>query len=126
LKTQTEIKNLKPGKYVIIDDEPCKVIRVTTSKPGKHGGAKARLEGVGLIDGKKREIVKPAGANVDVPIVDKRTAQVISLTSNSVQLMDMETYETFECSIPEELKGKLSEGGEIAYWEVMGKKILMG
>jgi len=126
LKTQTEVKNLKPGKYVIIDDVPCKVVKISTSKPGKHGSSKSRVEAIGIIDGKRREIVKPSSATIDVPIIDKRNAQVISLTPDSVHLMDMETYETFECSIPEDLKGKLSEGDEITYWEVMGKKILMG
>ncbi|MCD6367713.1 MAG: translation initiation factor IF-5A [Candidatus Aenigmarchaeota archaeon] len=124
--TQTEVKNLKPGKYVIIDGEPCKVVNISTSKPGKHGSAKARIEAVTLTDGRRKELVKPASAQVEVPIIDKRKAQVISLTGDSVHLMDMETYETFETSIPEELKGKLTEGQEISYWEVMGKRILMG
>lgn len=126
LKTQAGIKSLKPGKYVIIDDEPCKVIKVTTSKPGKHGGAKARLEAVGLMDGKRREIVKPGGATVDVPIIEKLKAQVLSVSGNSVQLMDMQDYETFECAIPEELEGKLFEGQEIVYWKMMGRKLLVG
>jgi len=126
MKTQAGIKSLKPGKYVIIDDEPCRVLKLTTSKPGKHGGAKARLEAVGLIDGKRREIVKPGSANVDVPIIEKLKAQVLSVTGNSVQLMDMQDYETFECTTPEELKGKLTEGQEIIYWKVMRRKVLVG
>lgn len=124
--TQIEAKNLKPGKYVVIDDEPCRVVGVSTSKPGKHGAAKARIEAVSIVDGRKKELVKPGSAQVDVPIINKKKAQVISLTSDSVQLMDMETYETFEASIPEGLKGRLSEGQEILYWEVMGKRILKG
>ncbi len=126
MKTQAGIKSLKPGKYVIIDNEPCKVLKISTSKPGKHGGAKARVEAVGLIDNKRREIVKPGGSTVDVPIIEKQRAQVLSLSGNSVQLMDMEDYDTFECTVPEELEGNLEEGKEIVYWKVMGKKILVG
>ena len=37
------------------------------------------------------------------------TAQVISVMGDKAQLMDLETYETFELPIPEELKGKLFE-----------------
>ncbi len=126
MKTQKEAKSLKPGNYVIIDDEPCKVLSVSTSKPGKHGASKARIEAIGLIDGKRRELVKPGSAMVDVPIIEKLKAQVLSVSGNSAQLMDLQDYETFECSIPAELQGKISEGQEVVYWKVMGKRVLVG
>ncbi|MBN2202784.1 MAG: translation initiation factor IF-5A [Candidatus Aenigmarchaeota archaeon] len=123
--TRTTIKNLKPGRFCVIDDEPCKVLNLTTSHPGKHGGAKARLDAVGIFDNKKRSVVKPADSDIEVPIVDKRTGQIIAITGNSVQIMDMESYETFEAPIPEEFKGKLEQGGEILYWILMGRKMLV-
>ncbi|MCD6398807.1 MAG: translation initiation factor IF-5A [Candidatus Aenigmarchaeota archaeon] len=124
--TKSNIKSLKPGRYIVIDGEPCKVTKLTSSKAGKHGAAKVRIEAVTISEGKRKELVKPSSTEVDVPIINKKKAQVISLTGDSVQLMDMETYETFEASIPDELKGNLTEGQEISYWEVMGKRILMG
>src|SRR4030042_872911 len=126
MKTQAEAKDLKPGRYVVIDDEPCKFLSISTSKPGKHGSAKARIEAIGLIDGKRRELVKPGSATVDVPIVEKLGAQVLSVSENSVQLMDLSDYSTFECVLPEELKGKISEGQDVVYWRMMGKNILIG
>lgn len=123
--TKTAIKNLKPGKYCIIDGEPCRVLDITHSASGKHGAAKARVEAVGVFDEKKRNIVKPADAELDVPIIDKRTGQVIAITGDMAQIMDMETYETFESKIPEELKDKITQGCEIQYWELMGKKMLI-
>jgi translation initiation factor 5A len=122
--TRVTIKNLQPGRFCIIDDEPCKVLNVTTSAPGKHGGAKARLEAIGLFDNKKRSIVRPASADIDVPIIEKKTGQVIVITGDNAQIMDMETYETFETPIPEELKGQLKQGGEVLYWVIMGRKML--
>ena len=59
MKTVTEVRNLKPNGYLIIDDEPCKIVSISTSKPGKHGEAKARIEATGLFDGQKRSIVHP-------------------------------------------------------------------
>jgi translation initiation factor 5A len=123
--TRMAIKNLQPGRFCIIDDEPCRVLSVTTSHPGKHGGAKARLEAIGLFDNKKRSIVKPASAEVDVPIIEKKTGQVVAITGNNAQIMDTETYETFESPIPDELKDKIIQGGEILYWVVMGRKMLI-
>ena len=124
MKTQTEIKNLKEGKFVIIDGEPCRVTKISTSKPGKHGSAKVRLEAVGIIDEKKREVVKPASTTVEVPIIEKKKAQVISISGDSAQLMDLEDYSMFEASIPDDMKGNLTEGQEVMYWEVLGKRLL--
>jgi len=118
------IKDAKPGSYVVIDGEPCKVVSYTKSKPGKHGAAKVRIEAVGLFDGKKRVVLKPADAEIGVPIIEKKKAQVISVSGDITQLMDMETYETFEASVPEEFKGKLDSGREVLYWKI-GNRILI-
>ncbi|MDD1654883.1 MAG: translation initiation factor IF-5A, partial [Methanomicrobiales archaeon] len=47
MKEQTEVGKLKEGRYVVIDDEPCKILGIATSKPGKHGAAKSRIDAVG-------------------------------------------------------------------------------
>ncbi|MFQ6020604.1 MAG: translation initiation factor IF-5A [Candidatus Aenigmatarchaeota archaeon] len=124
--TKTAIKNLKPGKFCVIDDEPCRVLSITTSAPGKHGGMKARLEAIGIFDNRKRSIVKPASTEIEVPIVEKKTGQVIAIMGNNAQIMDLETYETFEAKIPNELKGKIKQGGEVSYWILMGRKMIVG
>jgi translation initiation factor 5A len=118
-----EIGSLKIGQYIIIDGEPCKIVEFEKSKPGKHGSAKARIVGISLFSGQKKSIVNPVDAKVDVPIIEKRTAQVISIAQDSVQLMDMENYQTFEALKPdeEELKNKLATGAEVEYWSVLGK-----
>lgn len=123
--TRATIKSLQPGRFCVIDDEPCKVLSVTTSHPGKHGGAKARLEAVGIFDNKKRSIVKPASTEMDVPIIEKKNGQVVAIMGESAQIMDTETYETFESPIPDEMKNDIKQGGEVLYWVVMGRKMLV-
>jgi len=123
--TRSSIKNLQPGRYVVIDDEPCKVLDVTHSVSGKHGGAKARLEAIGLFDNKRRSVVKPADAEMEVPIIEKKVGQVVAIAGNNAQIMDMTDYETFELPIPEELKNKIAQGKEVSYWIIMGRKIMM-
>ncbi len=116
-KRSTEIKNLKPGSYVLIDDVPCKVEKIQKSKSGKHGAAKARLFASGVFGDLKKIIVKPGDTKMEVPIIDKKTAQILSFSGETVQLMDMTTYETYEANVPEELKGQLAEGEEVVVWE---------
>ncbi|MEM0049868.1 MAG: translation initiation factor IF-5A [Candidatus Bathyarchaeia archaeon] len=118
-----DVGDLKEGQYVIIDDEPCQIVEITKSKPGKHGSAKARVVAMGVFDGVKRSFVKPVDAKVDVPIIEKRSGQVIAVLENSIQLMDLETYEVFETPMPQEenVRSKLANGAEVEYWRIMGK-----
>ena len=122
MKQIAEVRTLKVNRYIIIDDEPCKIMSMSTSKPGKHGEAKARIEAIGVFDGQKRSIVHPVKHKVQVPMIDKRSAQVISVMGSTIQLMDMETYETFEMPIPDEFKEQLEPGKEIMYLQALGKK----
>ncbi len=121
-KTVQEVRQLKVNRYIIIDDEPCKIVEMTTSKPGKHGEAKARMVAIGIFDGQKRSIVHPVRHKVKVPLIDKRNAQVISMQGDEVQLMDMENYSMFNVHIPEEFEGELEPGQEIHYLEALGRK----
>ncbi|MFO8133693.1 MAG: translation initiation factor IF-5A [Thermoplasmatota archaeon] len=125
MKDVVEVKDLKEGRYIIINDEPCRIVSMTTSKPGKHGEAKARIEAIGLFDGQKRSIVNPVRHKVNVPIIDKRRGQVISMSGGTAQLMDMETYETFTIDVPDEFQGKLDNGQEVRYLTAMGRKKIM-
>ncbi len=123
MKEQTEVRTLKHGRYVIINDEPCAILNIVTSKPGKHGSAKARIDVVGIFDNQKRSIVQPISTKIYVPIVERKKAQILSFSGkDSAQLMCMEDYSTFELKIQKELQGKLSAGQEIIYLESMGKR----
>ncbi len=124
-KKVVEVKTLKVGKYVILDGEASKITSIQTSSPGKHGAAKARVEAVGVFDNQKRSLVKPVDAKIDIPIIDKRAAQVLAIMGSDVQLMDMEDYSTFEVPMPTELRDQLLEGAEVDYIVAMGNKKLM-
>ena len=128
-KTKVQVSKLKPGRYILIDGEPCRIGNITVSSPGKHGSAKARIEAVGIFDKKVRSIVKPTSAEVEVPIIDKRTAQIIAMTPDTVQIMDMETYELYdvpiEGGVADEIKDQLKEGINVEYWETLGRIKIM-
>ncbi len=123
-KKIVSVGSLKKGSYVILDGAACRVTNTSTSRPGKHGHAKVRLEAVGIIDGKKREIVMPGHDNIDAPLIDKRNAQILSIQGDVANVMDSETYETFDMKIPEDLKSQIVEGATILYWVILGQKIM--
>jgi len=118
-----KVGELKVGSYAIIDDEPYQIVSIQKSKPGKHGSAKFRCAAISLFDGSKRSFVSPVDANIQIPIVDKRSAQIVSVSPASVQLMDLETYEVFDVALPEdeEIRSKLEAGKDVEYWNIMGR-----
>lgn len=122
-----DVGALRVGGYVIVDNEPCRVSNLTKSKPGKHGAAKARVVAIGVFDGTKRTFVKPVDAQIEVPLIEKRTGQVLALLPSAVQIMDLENYEVFEAAHPddEELKKKLTSGTEVEYWRILGRTKIM-
>ncbi|MDP4012537.1 MAG: translation initiation factor IF-5A [Candidatus Nanoarchaeia archaeon] len=122
--TLVEAGTLKPGKYVVFDDKACIVKSIQISKPGKHGGTKCRIEAVSIKDGQKTIKIIPSHDNVDVPMIEKETAQVVSVAGDKATVMDMKTYETFDLEIPEELKGQVKEGMQIMYWIMLDERIM--
>jgi translation initiation factor 5A len=119
-----DVGELRVGGYMMIDGEPCKIMDVTKSKPGKHGSAKARIVAIGVFDGQKRQFVKPVDNGAEVPIIDKRTGQVFAVNPNGVQIMDLETFEYLDAPFPAEdevPKAKIIAGAEVEYWQILGK-----
>ena len=119
----TDVSSIKQGSLIIIDEKACKVVSVDVSRPGKHGHAKYRIVAISLMDGKKKEIVMPHG-DIDVPIIGKKEAQVLSVSGDSANIMDSETYETFDLKIPGDLKDKVKEGVAVLYWEILDDKVM--
>ncbi|MDI9610500.1 MAG: translation initiation factor IF-5A [Archaeoglobales archaeon] len=122
MKEQAEVRQLREGGYVVIDEEPCEIISISVSKPGKHGAAKARIDAIGIFDSQKRSIVEPVTAKIYIPMVERKRAQVLSMAKDNAQLMDLSTFETFELPIPDDLKEKISAGKEVIYIESLGKR----
>ncbi len=125
MKRQGTPSEIKKGSFIIIDNHPCRVVNVDSSAPGKHGHRKFRIDALSIFDKTRHTLVTPSHTKIEIPIVDKRQAQVLSLPSeDKVQVMDLENYETFELDIPEDMRGKLELNARIFYWEVLEKMVL--
>jgi translation initiation factor 5A len=121
---QTEAGKVREGSYVIIDGDPCEVRSVSKSSPGKHGSAKAKIKAKGVFDGKNRHITKPVDSMMMSPSVERKTGQVVTKEGNIAQVMDMESYETEEMELPEDLDA--SEGDEIEFQVFDDRKLVKG
>lgn len=118
-----KVGELKRGSYAIVNDEPSQIVSIQKSKPGKHGSAKFRCTAISIFDGRKQSFVSSTDASIQIPIVDKRSGQVVSMGPVSVQLMDLETYDMMDVAIPkdEEIASKLEAGKDVEYWIIMDR-----
>ncbi|MCW4051458.1 MAG: translation initiation factor IF-5A [Candidatus Bathyarchaeota archaeon] len=118
-----KVGELKVGSYAIIKGVPSRIASVTKSKPGKHGSAKFRCTAISLFDGSKQSFVDSTGANIQIPIVDKRRGQIVSIGPTGIQLMDLENYEMMDVETPaeEKIASALESGKEVEYWIIMDR-----
>jgi translation initiation factor 5A len=124
-KISGQMNDLKIGKFVLVEGVPCRVVSIDKSKPGKHGAAKMRIDAISLFDGGKHTIMKPSDGDVEIPIINRRRAQIISVSGTTAQLMDNESFEIFDVDVPDDMRSEAVAGKELQYMDVMGKKLLL-
>jgi translation initiation factor 5A len=115
------------GTTIMIDGEACNVISNDISKTGKHGASKCRIEARAIFSGKKKIVAVPGSERFDVPLIEKKKAQVLSVNEAEMtaSVMDLESYETLDMPFMEEFKGKITPEQTVEYWDIEGKKAIM-
>ena len=114
----------RSGTAIIVDGNSCIVRSNDISKSGKHGASKCRIEAIGILDDKKRVIAVPGHERFEIPMIDKRKGQILSI-GEKASLMDLESFETLEnVQLDDDVKGKLKEGDQVEYWNIEGRKII--
>lgn len=115
----------KPGTVIMVDGEAYSVRSNDISKTGKHGASKCRIEAIGIFADKKKIVAVPGDTRFDVPLIEKKKAQVIAVAESMATVMDLESYETFDITYMLELKDKLAPDQQVEYWDIEGKKSIM-
>ncbi|MAO70391.1 MAG: translation initiation factor IF-5A [Methanobacteriota archaeon] len=117
--TRVEIRTLKVGRYVSVDDKAYKILSISKSKPGKHGSAKARIEMEDLFTGQKKSHVGTVTDSIHVPLIEKGSAIITHIEGQEVHAMDNKTYETL--ILPKDDEMSLESGKEILWMEALGR-----
>jgi len=115
----------RSGTTILVDGEAYVVKSNDISKTGKHGAAKCRIEAIGVLNNKKKVIAVPGHERFEVPMIEKRRGQVLSVSESTATIMDLESYETLDLPFIEEIKEQLAPEKNIEYWDIEGKKCIM-
>jgi translation initiation factor 5A len=107
----------RTGATILIEGHACVVKSNDVSKTGKHGASKCRIEAIGVIDGKKRVVAVPGSDRFEVPLIEKKKAQVLSInpTGDMANVMDLESFETLDLPIMEEARGTFNAEDQVEY-----------
>ena len=119
----------------MVDEEPCIIKATERSKSGKHGHAKVRVVCVGLFDNNKRSLTIPSGHMVEIPEIIKGIAQINFIEETSINIMNVESYESFDVDWPKDegLSQKLKElkaspdtiaTAQVDFWQLAGKTLI--
>lgn len=121
-REMVELGDLETGSYIVINEEPCMITKKSVASPGNEEPPEEKVYAEGLFDGQKRNFVMSSDTKMEVPIIERSSAQILAIIGNSAQLIDLSSYETFELNIPLELRGELEEGDEVEYVQSLGRK----
>jgi len=114
----------KSGSTIMIEGEAYTVRNNDISKTGKHGASKCRIEAIGIISGKKKVLAVPGHERFEVPLIEKRKGQILSVSDKGASLMDLESFETLDVPFGEEIKDSLEPEKQVEYWDIEGIKII--
>jgi translation initiation factor 5A len=97
----TQASALRKGGYAILKSKPCKILEISTAKPGKHGHAKCTFRGRDIFTGKDCEDSHPSSQNVEVPVVKKTEYDVLYITRDGYLCLLGEEGEKQDVKVPE-------------------------
>jgi translation initiation factor 5A len=116
--TRVEIRTLRVGRYCCVEDKAYKINSISTSKPGKHGSAKARIELVDIFTGAKISHVGSVSSTINVPLIEKGTALVTHIEGSEAHAMNMKDHSMMILPMDDGLD--IDGGKEIMWMEALG------
>jgi len=116
---RVEIRTLKVGRFCVVDGQAYKILSISTSKPGKHGSAKARIELVSLFSSKKISHVGSVTDSINVPMIEKGNAIVSHIDGDEVHAMNMKDYT--QMILPLDPDIEVASGQEILWMEALDR-----
>jgi len=124
--TGVSATRLKEGDLILLPgqgDEIFRVKKIGISAPGKHGHSKVNIDFSNIFTGSGGNTVLSGHTDIEKPVIEKEKAQVLSVVPGKakthidpgkaavIQLMNLETYETYELPLPPEIPETGVENG---------------
>lgn len=116
-----EAKELTNGSWFIHEKEPWQVKRVEVVVYGTHSHSKTKLYAKNLYGGGEKVLVFGHHDPVETVGIVRKSASVIAKLKDKIQIMDSQSYETFDAETQKELFEQLNEGDNVTFVEFNGR-----
>lgn len=108
-----DLKKLKKGNYIIHENEAC-VIKEVQMLPSENNPV-IKLELEGLFSGKHYSSHVMTSKNIQEANLARKCGTIVSKKNNNIEIMDIQTFETFKANISPELLEKAQEGDNVTF-----------
>ena len=117
---------IRPGNIIQHKNRLWVAVKTQHTQPGK-GGAYLQVELKDIRDGTKLNERFRSSESVERVRLDEKDYQFLYEEGDSITVMDLETFDVFDASYPEEqdLKSRLANGVEVEYWRILGRTKIM-
>ena len=101
---------VRKGSFLMMKGFPCKVIEISISKTGKHGHAKANINGLDVFTNKKYNEISPCSHNMTAPAMFRSEWQLtdIEKSTGTMTLMDPNGNTRNDLDLPKDTHGEYS------------------
>jgi translation initiation factor 5A len=108
-----DIKKLQKGNYIIHENEACiiKEVQIITNKNSPI----IKLELEGLFSGKHYSSHVLTQQNIQEANLTRKCGTIVSKKGSEIEIMDIETFETFKADINQNLLDKAKEGDNVTF-----------
>ena len=108
-------KDLENGSYFLHNREIMKVIRKELVAYGTHSHTKLKIFAQPLLSRGEKAITMMHHDKVEILDIMKKEAQVISKLQGKLQIMDIQSYETFDAHAEPALVEQINEGDIVTF-----------
>jgi len=109
------VKQLRQGNHIMHKGFPHRVLKNQIVVTGTHSHTKNRLELQNIFTGQKDTVTLSPHFNVEEVDIIRKLGQIIAKSQNSVQIMDMNSFETLDAEVDDELKSQAEVGQSVTY-----------
>jgi len=114
-------EDLKKGEFILINNAIFKITRKEVVAVGTHSHSKTKIYVQPIEGGGEKNYIYNHQDRVEMPEIENRVGQIISVGTNSLQVMDTKTYETVEVLANPDILQKAEDGKMVFFFTYKGE-----
>jgi translation initiation factor 5A len=115
-----EISKLGKGRCIILAEKPYRIRDIRNVVISKHSHTRTKVVLEDVFTGEKIEKTLPPHENVREIDIPRKRGQLIAKLGDTVHIMDLVSFQTFDAMINQELLNELTEGDEVTFVDYNG------